>query len=154
MLPPLQPIGIIHTPFTCPEDTPIQSSRSTAEGRVVVFPQYSAGLEGVEGFSRLILLYVWHRAPAEVALRVKPFLYDRETGLFATRYPCRPNPIGLSVVRLLERRDSELLIRGVDMLDGTPLLDIKPYVPDFDVHPVERLGWYEHIRAADPPSDG
>ncbi|MEW6181075.1 MAG: tRNA (N6-threonylcarbamoyladenosine(37)-N6)-methyltransferase TrmO [Chloroflexota bacterium] len=150
MLPPLKPIGIIHTPFTRKEETPIQSSRSAAEGRVLVFPEYSAGLEGIEGFSHLILLYLWHQAPAQVALRVKPFLGERETGLFATRYPCRPNPIGLSVVRLLERRGNELHIRGADMLDGSPLLDIKPYVPDFDVHPAERTGWYEQVNKSTP----
>lgn len=150
MLPPLKPIGIIHTPFTRKEETPIQSSRSAAEGRVLVFPEYSAGLEGIEGFSHLILLYLWHQAPAQVALRVKPFLGERETGLFATRYPCRPNPIGLSVVHLLERRGNELDIRGADMLDGSPLLDIKPYVPDFDVHPAERTGWYEQVNKSTP----
>lgn len=146
MLPSLKAIGVIHTPFTRKEETPVQASRSAAEGRVLVFPEYSAGLEGIEGFSHLILLYVWHQAPPQVALRVKPFLGEGETGLFATRYPCRPNPIGLSVVRLLERRGDELLIRGVDMLDGSPLLDIKPYIPDFDVHAAERTGWYEHTQ--------
>jgi tRNA-Thr(GGU) m(6)t(6)A37 methyltransferase TsaA len=145
LFPSFRPIGIIYTPFTRKEDTPVQASYSSAEGRVVVYPEYSAGLEGVEGFSHLILLYLWHQAPQQVSLRVKPFLGEHEVGLFATRYPCRPNPIGLSVVRLLERRDNELLIRGVDMLDGSPLLDIKPYIPDFDVHPAERTGWYKPV---------
>lgn len=149
MLPLFKPIGIIHTPYTRKEETPIQASRSAAEGRVAVYPEYSPGLDGIEGFSHLILLYVWHQAPAPVALRVKPFLGDQETGLFATRYPCRPNPIGLSVVRLLERCGDVLLIRGVDMLDGSPLLDIKPYIPDFDVHPAERTGWYKPLSKAD-----
>jgi tRNA (Thr-GGU) A37 N-methylase len=77
-------------------------------------------------------------------LRVKPFLDDQQRGLFATRYPCRPNPLGLSVVRLLERRGAILEIEGVDMLDGSPLLDIKPYVPEFDIRTGTRTGWYAH----------
>lgn len=145
-LPILKAIGIIHSPYQQPQDTPIQSSRSTAEGWVEVFPEYAEGLEGVEGFSHLILLYVWHRAPSEVRLKVKPFLADFETGLFATRYPCRPNPIGISVVRLLERQGNRLHIQGVDVLDGTPLVDIKPYVPEFDVFSPERIGWYEQVK--------
>ncbi len=149
MLPLFKPIGIIHTPYTRKEETPIQASRSAAEGRVAVYPEYGPALEGIEGFSHLILLYVWHQASDSVSLRVKPFLGEHETGLFATRYPCRPNPIGLSVVRLLERRGDVLLIRGVDMLDGSPLLDIKPYIPDFDVHPAERTGWYKPLSKAD-----
>lgn len=145
MLPLLKPIGIIRTPFTRKEETPFQASCSSAEGRVVVYSEYSAGLEGVEDFSHLILLYIWHQAPQKLALRVKPFFGENETGLFATRYPCRPNPIGLSVVRLLERQGDVLRVCGVDMLDGSPLLDIKPYIPDFDVYPAERTGWYRPI---------
>jgi len=147
-LPELKPIGLIHSPYQDPQDTPIQSSRSNAEGWVEVYPEYAEGLEGIEGFSHLILLYVWHRAPAGLRLKVKPFLADFETGLFATRYPCRPNPIGISVVRLLERQGCHLRIQGVDVLDGTPLLDIKPYVPDFDVFTPERTGWYEQVKRA------
>ncbi len=145
-LPALQPIGLIHSPYHDPQSTPIQSSRSSADGWVEVYPEYEEGLEGIEGFSHIILLYVWHRAPAEVRLKVKPFLADFETGLFATRYPCRPNPIGISVVRLLDRQGTRLHIQGVDVLDGTPLLDIKPYVPDFDVFAPERIGWYAQVK--------
>jgi tRNA-Thr(GGU) m(6)t(6)A37 methyltransferase TsaA len=138
----MHPIGVIHTSFKEPAETPIQSSRSTAHGEVEIFPDFVDGLDGVEEFSHLILLYVWHLAPTEVELKVKPFLDNQKYGVFATRYPCRPNPIGISVVQLLEREGNRLKIQGVDMLDETPLLDIKPYVPEFDIHPADRIGWY------------
>ena len=107
-----------------------------------VFPEFADGLQDLEGFSHIILLYVFHQSHG-YTLRVKPFLDDQLRGLFATRYPCRPNPIGLSVVRLLARQEKILEIEGVDVLDGTPLLDIKPYVPDFDLRNGTRTGWYE-----------
>lgn len=138
----MQPVGVIHTPFTEKKETPIQSARTQARGQVEVYPEFAAGLDGVEGFTYLILLYVWHCAD-DYALHVRPFLDDQEHGLFATRYPCRPNPIGLSVVRLIGRDGNRLEFEGADMLDGTPLLDIKPYVPDFDVRGEARTGWYE-----------
>ncbi len=137
----IQPIGVIHSPFTDPKQTPIQPSRSQARGQVEVYPQFAEGLEDVDGFSHVYLLYVFHRA-APYSLRVKPFLDSQLRGLFATRYPSRPNPIGLSIVRLDERRGNILEIEGVDVLNGTPLLDIKPYVPDFDVQADVRTGWY------------
>jgi tRNA-Thr(GGU) m(6)t(6)A37 methyltransferase TsaA len=139
----MKPIGVIHSPFTDKSQTPIQASRSRAVGQVEVYPEFSEGLQDVEGFSHLILLYAFH-CSSGYTLRVKPFLDDQWRGLFATRYPCRPNPLGLSVVRLLERRDNVLEIEGVDVLDGTPLLDIKPYVPDFDVRTEVHTGWYAH----------
>jgi tRNA-Thr(GGU) m(6)t(6)A37 methyltransferase TsaA len=139
----MKPIGVIHSPFVEKKNTPIQPTRSAFSGMVEVYPEYSDGLEGVEGFSHLILLYVFHRS-SDYRLVVKPFLDDREHGLFATRYPDRPNPIGLSIVRLIKRAGSRIEIEGVDVLDGTPLLDIKPYVPDFDIRPDARSGWYEN----------
>lgn len=138
----MHPIGIIRTPFQEPSEAPIQSSRSTTVGEVEVFMDFIVGLDGVEEFSHLILLYVWHLAPNAEGLKVKPFLDNQKYGVFATRYPCRPNPIGISIVQLLERNGNRLKIRGVDMLDETPLLDIKPYVPEFDIHNAERIGWY------------
>jgi tRNA (adenine37-N6)-methyltransferase len=137
----MHPIGEIHTPFIDKRDTPIQPSRSTARGQVEVYPAYVDGLRDLDGFSHILLLYVFHRSD-DYALSVKPFLDDQERGLFATRYPARPNPIGLSIVRLLSIHDHILEIEGVDMLDDTPLLDIKPYVPDFDVRTDARTGWY------------
>jgi tRNA-Thr(GGU) m(6)t(6)A37 methyltransferase TsaA len=140
----MKPIGIIHTPFNEKGSTPIQSSRSEAEGTVEVFPQFAEGLDGIEGFSFIYLLYGFHLSGTEVALKVQPFLDDHLHGLFTTRFPSRPNPIGLSVVKLLERKGNILVIKGVDMLDGTPLFDIKPYIPEFDIFNVEKTGWYQN----------
>ena len=137
----MRPIGEIHTPFSEQRDTPIQPTRSTARGQVEVYPAYVDGLRDLEGFSHVILLYVFHRSD-NYTLRVTPFLDDQERGLFATRYPARPNPIGLSIVRQLAIHEQVLEIEGADMLDGTPLLDIKPYVPDFDMRTDVRTGWY------------
>jgi tRNA (adenine37-N6)-methyltransferase len=141
----MRPIGVIHSPFREKEQTPIQPSRSQARGRVEVYPQFAAGLEDIEGFSHIILLYVFHQSSG-FALRVKPFLDDRQHGLFATRYPWRPNPIGISVVRLVAHEGNILLIDDVDVLDGTPLLDIKPYVSEFDLRAATRSGWLEGRR--------
>jgi tRNA-Thr(GGU) m(6)t(6)A37 methyltransferase TsaA len=138
----MKPIGIIHSPFTDKKLTPIQSSRSQSSGWVEVFPQYLDGLQGLEGFSHIILLYVFHKSEG-YSLMVKPFLDDQMHGLFTTRYPQRPNPIGISTVQLLSRTDNILNIQGVDVLDGTPLLDIKPYFPDFDVRSGVKTGWYD-----------
>jgi tRNA (adenine37-N6)-methyltransferase len=137
----MHPIGEIHSPFTDKRETPIQPSRSSARGQVEVYPAYAAGLRNLDGFSHIFLLYAFHRSN-DYTLLVKPFLDDQERGLFATRYPARPNPIGLSIVRLISIRDRFLEIDGIDVLDGTPLLDIKPYVPDFDVQTDARTGWY------------
>ena len=136
-----QPIGLIHTPFTQKDRTPIQPYRSRAEGRVELLPEYEGGLKHLEGFSHIILLYFFHHADPGYELTVTPFLDDEPKGLFATRYPRRPNPIGLSVVRLVRREGRMLHVDGIDVLDGTPLLDIKPYVPPFDAFPEATLGW-------------
>ena len=141
----MHPIGVIHSPFIDKALTPIQPTRSQAVGQVEVFPEFAGGLQDLEGFSHIILLYVFHQSRG-YALQVKPFLDDQLHGLFATRYPCRPNPIGLSIVQLSTRRENILEIVGVDVLDGTPLLDIKPYVPDFDVRFETRTGWYETLK--------
>lgn len=138
----MRPIGLIHTPFTDPQRTPIQAARSTASGQVEVHPEFAGGLEGLDGFSHIHLLYIFHRSSG-FSLRVKPFLDDQVHGVYATRHPARPNAIGLSVVKLLSIRDNVLEVEGVDMLDGTPLLDIKPYVPEFDLRMEARTGWFE-----------
>ena len=137
----MHPIGIIHSPFNDPNQTPIQSARSDARGRVEIYKNYEAGLQDLEEFSHIYLLYLFHRSQG-YSLLVKPFLDDQVHGLFTTRYPKRPNPIGISIVRLLERQSNMLEIEGVDVLDGTPLLDIKPYFPDFDHQVNVRVGWY------------
>jgi len=139
----MRPIGVIHSPFTEKDQTPIQVTRSQALGRVEVFPEFADGLKDIENLSHIHLLYVFHQSSGYV-LQIKPFLDDQEHGIFATRYPYRPNPIGLSTVRLVSRQNNMLSIEGVDVLDGTPLLDIKPYVPDFDLRTEGvRAGWYE-----------
>jgi tRNA-Thr(GGU) m(6)t(6)A37 methyltransferase TsaA len=139
----LHPIGVIHSPFTDKDQTPIQSVRSQEIGWVEVYPEFTDGLQDIEEISYIHLLYVFHESSG-FELHVKPFLDDREHGIFATRYPYRPNPIGISTVRLLSRQENRLTIGGVDVLDGTPLLDIKPYVPDFDNRTDDvRVGWYE-----------
>ncbi len=137
----LTSIGIIHSPFTEPSQAPIQSSRSTTAGSAEVFPEFVAGLQDLEEFSHLFLLYMI-KCPEGYNLLVKPFLDDQEHGIFATRYPCRPNSIGLSLVHLLRVQGNRLDIEGIDMLDNTLLLDIKPYVPDFDVRENVQIGWY------------
>lgn len=136
-----RPIGIIRSPFKEIEGAPIQPSGAKGIlGEVLLDPVYAPGLEDLEGFSHIILLYHFHLAKG-FSLEVKPFLDDVSHGLFATRAPRRPNAIGLSVVRLIRRADNRLHIGDVDIIDGTPLLDLKPYVPEFDVRQVERCGW-------------
>lgn len=135
-------IGRIHAPFRSKKDTPIQPCRSKAIGRVEVFEEYAEGLNDTEGFSHLILLYEFHKSE-DYKLSVKPFLDDQPRGLFATRYPSRPNQIGLSVVRLLERQGNILSVEGIDVLDGAHLLDIKPYIPDFEPNGPIRIGWLD-----------
>ena len=142
----LRPIGVIETPFPEPAGTPIQPSRAKgAAGRVHVYESFREGLRDLEGFERVWLIYWLHRA-ASGGLLVTPFLDREKRGVFATRAPCRPNPIGISVVRLVSVRDTVLEITDVDVVDGTPLLDIKPYVPEFDSHPQSRAGWLASSR--------
>ena len=138
----MRPIGVIHSPFTEKEATPIQSARSQARGQVEVYPEYAEGLDGVDGFSYIFLFYALHRSIG-YSLRVKPFLDDRLHGIFATRFPARPNPLGFSIVKLLGMHENVLEVEGLDVLDGTPLLDIKPYVPQFDQREPTHSGWYE-----------
>jgi tRNA-Thr(GGU) m(6)t(6)A37 methyltransferase TsaA len=140
-------IGVIRTPFPQPADTPIQPRYAQdARGTILLDPAYQEGLTDLAGFERIWLLYWLDRAPAP-RLMVKPFLDQHEHGIFATRSPCRPNPIGLSCVRLLEVCGCELRVADVDIVDRTPLLDIKPYVPDFDVYSVQHCGWFNHCGA-------
>lgn len=135
------PIGIIHSPFTSLEGMPIQpAGAEDVTGTVELFEDFHAGLKDLDGFSHIILLYCFHRS-RRFSLNVVPFMDTEERGLFATRAPNRPNPIGLSVVRLDRIENGVLHIRNVDILDGTPLLDIKPYVPAFDPQTDVRTGW-------------
>ena len=135
------PIGLIHTPFKTPEGTPIQPKAAAGvDGMVEIFSEYANGLADLEGFSHIFLIYHFHLAKP-FSLQVKPFLDDKPHGLFATRTPSRPNSIGISVVELVEIDNGRLHIRDIDVVDKTPLLDIKPYVPDFDVREAIRIGW-------------
>lgn len=137
------PIGIIHTPFSTPEGTPIQPKGAAGvEGMVEVYPEYVEGLADLQGFSHIFLIYHFHLAKP-FTLRVEPFLDNKSHGLFATRAPSRPNPVGLSVVELIDIDKGRLHIRDIDVIDKTPLLDIKPYVPDFDVRKATKIGWLE-----------
>jgi tRNA-Thr(GGU) m(6)t(6)A37 methyltransferase TsaA len=138
------PIGTIHTPFMDTQGMPIQPAGAQGIcGTVELLPEYAAGVQDLRGFSHIILLYVFHHSNS-YSLVVTPFMDSVPRGVFATRAPNRPNPIGLSVVRLVRVDDSKLHIEGIDVLDGTPLLDIKPYAPEFD-HPsgIVRTGWLE-----------
>ncbi|MEA3296355.1 MAG: tRNA (N6-threonylcarbamoyladenosine(37)-N6)-methyltransferase TrmO [candidate division Zixibacteria bacterium] len=140
-----QPIGIIYSSFKEPKGTPIQPKRAGgAEGTIELLPQYEEGLCDLAGFSHIILLYHFHLS-CGYKLKVKPYLDNTMRGLFATRAPRRPNPIGLSVVRLKRIEGGTLYISNLDIVDGTPLLDIKPYVPHFDCEEKIRVGWLEGI---------
>ena len=150
------PIGTIRSPFTNSEGMPIQPAGAKGvKGSVEVFSAYEDGLQDLGGFSHIILLYLFHRSRG-FELKVVPFMDTMLRGVFATRAPRRPNPIGLSVVRLERIEGRVLHVEGVDVLDGTPLLDIKPYIPDFDVQVEVQTGWLEKAgkKAQGKRSDG
>ena len=137
------PIGFFNTPHKDVRDMPIQPPGALGvRGSILVLPEYREGLADLDGFSHIIVLYLRHRVRGR-DLRVIPFLDTREHGIFATRSPRRPNPVGLSVLRVNAVTEVAVFVENVDMLDGTPVIDIKPYVPDFDVWPAERVGWFE-----------
>jgi len=145
-------IGVIHSPFGTKEDAPIQGAFvPEAEGVVEVFPEYAPALQDIETFTHLILLYRFDRA-GEVQLVRPTFLDDTPHGVLASRHPCRPNGIGLTVVRLVRREGDRLVVGGIDVLDGTPLLDIKPYIPLFDCRPEAGEGWFAGKEARPKPA--
>ncbi len=138
-----KPIGLIYSPFKQPKGTPIQPKAAKGiKGKIKIFDEYLEGLKDLEGFSHVILLYYFHLVK-DYKLLVKPFMDDQLHGIFATRAPSRPNPIGLSVVKLIKIENNILFIEDVDIVDKTPLLDIKPYVPDFDVRNPDNIGWLD-----------
>ncbi|NTU70671.1 MAG: tRNA (N6-threonylcarbamoyladenosine(37)-N6)-methyltransferase TrmO [Coriobacteriia bacterium] len=142
-MPELRPIGTIRTPFAAKDDAPIQGAfRPEVTGTVEVDPEFAAGLADIDGFSHLVLLYEFDRA-APVEMVRQTFLGDEVHGLFATRHPARPNAIGMTVVTLISRDGTTLTVGGIDVLDETPLLDIKPYIPRFDSFPDASEGWLE-----------
>ena len=139
-------IGIIHSPFKEVENMPIQPTGAAgARDTVDLYPEFVEGLKDLDGFSHIILLYHFHEARG-YKLIVTPFLDSQPRGVFATRAPKRPNPVGLSIVSLVQIRGGSLDVENVDILDGTPLLDIKPYVPEFDHQENCRIGWLEQAR--------
>ena len=138
------PVGVIRSPHQTADGIPIQASGAEAyRGTVILDPQFIEGLDDLEGFSHIILVYHFHRSKGFV-LKPTPFLDNRPRGIFSTRAPRRPNPIGISVVKLIRIQENVLEIQNVDILDGTPLLDIKPYAPQFDIFKVEKTGWLEN----------
>ena len=142
----LRPIGIIHTPFKTTEGMPIQPSGAKGvRGRVEILPEFVEGLADLDGFSHVTLLYHFHKS-RDYTLTVVPFMDTEPRGVFATRAPRRPNPIGLSTVRLIRVEGNILHVENVDILDGTPLLDIKPYVPEFDHQEGYRSGWLDNAQ--------
>jgi tRNA-Thr(GGU) m(6)t(6)A37 methyltransferase TsaA len=140
----LFPIGIIHSPFREKEGMPLQPIRSQEAGVLEVFPDYEQGLQDIEGFSHLILLYHFHQEP-QTRMLVKSYIEDSIHGVFATRSPKRPNHLGISTVELVQREGNLLRVFGIDVLDQTPLLDIKPYIPRIDDRAGARSGWLQHL---------
>jgi len=142
----LNPIGKIHTPFKQREGMPIQpTGAKDIQGSIEIFDPFKEGLKDLDGFSHIILLYAFDRSK-DYDLQVVPFMDDTLRGVFATRAPKRPNPIGLSIVKLDRIENQTLYVQNIDVLDGTPLLDIKPYVPDFDRPENVRAGWVEQSK--------
>jgi len=139
----LKPIGIIRTPYKDAEKVPIQGRfKKSVRGRIKLFPKYKSGLKDIEGFSHLILIYYFHKAGQE-KLIAKPFLEDESHGIFAIRSPMRPNHIGISIVKLEKVRNNVITFSEVDMLDGTPLLDIKPFISHYDSRKNVKNGWID-----------
>ena len=138
-----QPIGKIHSPFSELKGIPIQSIMSDAKGKIEIFQQYQKALKDIAGFSYIICIYFFDMVKLPVPLQSKPFLLDEIKGVFATRTPFRPNPIGLSVLELIEIKDNVLFVNNLDILDRTPVIDIKPYIPQFDNRETGKIGWLE-----------
>lgn len=149
----VKPIGIIHSPFQQPAGTPIQAvfAKGT-EGSVEVFDEYAQGLKDLDGFERVWLIY-WFDRCRDYNLAVIPYMDTQQRGLFSTRAPARPNPIGMSAVGLERIEGNKMYVRDMDILDGTPLLDIKPYSPKFDCFEVSRSGWLENAGGGDHKAD-
>ncbi len=136
-----KPIGIIHTPFKSLKGIPIQSSMSNKNGKIEIFEEFQEGLKDLENFSHIYCLYYFDLIKTPVPLQSKPFLDNEEKGVFAIRTPFRPNPIGLSIFEIIEIKDNQIIVNNVDVLDKTPLLDIKPFVSEFDFRINTKNGW-------------
>lgn len=137
-----QPIGIVHSPFKKPEGTPIQPiAAKNTEAIIEIFPEFCEGLIDLEHFSHIYILFHLHLAQKK-ELMVIPFLDNKAHGVFSTRSPGRPNSIGISVVCLDKIKNNRLFVRNIDILDGSPVLDIKPYIPQFDIFEDAKSGWF------------
>ena len=148
----IEQIGIIHSPYKTKDDCPIQGhARPEGKGEIELFPEYEEGLETIETFSHIILFYVFDRA-GEIKLSRPTFLDDSPHGVFASRHPCRPNSIGISIVKLEKRNKNILHVSGIDILDNSPLVDIKPYIPRFDYFEDATNGWAENKNLRPKPS--
>ncbi len=141
----MKPIGIIHSPYKEIENMPIQSvGAKDVKGYIEIYSDYVLGLKDLNGFSHIYAIYVFHKNK-DYNLLVKPFLDNAERGLFSTRAPKRPNQIGLSIFKIESIDNEKIYVSGVDVLDQTPLLDIKPYVSKFDVINDSKNGWLENV---------
>jgi len=136
-----RPIGIIHTPFKTLKGIPIQFAVSTEKGKIEIFSEFKAGLKDLSEFSHLYCLYLLDMVKPPVPLQSKPFLDDEKRGVFAIRTPFRPNPLGLSILEIIRISDNMIHVNNVDILDKTPILDLKPYIPQFDNIETKKIGW-------------
>ena len=135
------PIGIIHTPFKNLKGIPIQFSMSNTKGTIEIFPDYIEGLKDLSGFSHLYCVYFFDMVKQPVPLQSKPFLMNEKKGVFAIRTPFRPNPIGISILGILDVKENQITVNNVDLLDKTPILDLKPYASQFDNIKSTKIGW-------------
>jgi len=139
----IEQIGIIHSPYRTKDKCPIQGNANPkGKGQIELFPKYEEGLETIGTFSHIMLFYIFDKA-GEIKLSRPTFLDDSPHGVFASRHPCRPNSIGISIVKLEKRNKNILEVSGIDILDDTPLIDIKPYIPKFDHFDNANDGWAE-----------
>ncbi|MFX1366156.1 MAG: tRNA (N6-threonylcarbamoyladenosine(37)-N6)-methyltransferase TrmO [Promethearchaeota archaeon] len=136
-----KPIGIIHTPFKTLKSIPIQSVMSNQQGTIEIFHKFKSSLKDLLGFSHIYSLYFFDMVKLPVPLQSKPFLDNDVKGVFATRTPFRPNPIGISILKILDIKENIIEVNNVDILDGTPILDLKPYIPQFDNVKTKKIGW-------------
>jgi len=138
------PIGVVHSPFKEPKGTPIQPTAALGiKATVEIYHEYEEGLQDLESFSHIIIIYHFHLSK-HYNLKVKPYMDNKLHGVFATRSPSRPNPIGLSVVRLISIEKNILNIQNIEIIEGTPVLDIKPYIPEFTTNEKIKIGWLEN----------
>ncbi|MFX1402137.1 MAG: tRNA (N6-threonylcarbamoyladenosine(37)-N6)-methyltransferase TrmO [Promethearchaeota archaeon] len=136
-----KPIGVIHSPYKDLKGIPIQATMSDTKGEIEIFSQYANGLKELKEFSHLFCLYIFDMVRLPAPLLSKPFLEDKIKGVFSIRTPFRPNPIGLSILEIIELKQNIIYVNNLDILDKTPVIDIKPYIPQFDFRDTDKIGW-------------